>query len=393
METLERSHPWLRFSIDLRRAPHELWLRLGEAQSKCEHIAGVPLRPDTAARLHRVFLAKGALATTAIEGNTLSESEVLDLLDGKLQLPKSREYLGQEVENIVKACNAITAQVENASGALRVEQLTAFNRAVLEGLELPADTAPPGEIRRYGVTVGRYRGAPHEDCEPLLARMCSWLNEPVFLSPASDRIAFALLRAMLAHLYLAWIHPFGDGNGRTARLVEFFILIAAGVPSPAAHLLSNHYNQTRSQYYRQLQAASDSGGDVFPFIAYAATGFVDGLREQLKEIQAQQFDLTWQSFVEDSFGDRPSPSEIRQKHLVLDLGERGDWVPTAALPALTPRLAAAYANKQPKTVTRDLNSLARRDLLEKLGARVRAKRERIHAFLPVRKRAGAKPSF
>lgn len=50
---------------------------LGEAASKCEHIAGVPLRPSVAQELHRLYLAKGALATTAIEGNTLTENEVL----------------------------------------------------------------------------------------------------------------------------------------------------------------------------------------------------------------------------------------------------------------------------------------------------------------------------
>jgi len=83
-----------------------------------------------------------------------------------------------------------------------------------------------------------------------------------------------------------WIHPFGDGNGRTARLVEFQILLQAGIPSPAAHLLSNHYKQTRTEYYRQLATASRSGGNILPFIEYAVGGFVDGLKEQLALIRA-----------------------------------------------------------------------------------------------------------
>ena len=49
-------------------------------------------------------------------------------------------------------------------------------------------------------------------------------------------MAEGILKATLAHLYIAWIHPFGDGNGRTARLVEFMLLSRAGVPSPSAHL-------------------------------------------------------------------------------------------------------------------------------------------------------------
>src|SRR3989442_1040974 len=65
------------------------------------------------------------------------------------------------------------------------------------------------------------------------------------------------------------------------------------------HLLSNHYNQTRAEYCRQLKAASDSGGDVIPFIEYAVTGFVEGLREQLKIIRYQQWDMVWRNYVHE----------------------------------------------------------------------------------------------
>ncbi|MEZ0389969.1 MAG: Fic family protein, partial [Verrucomicrobium sp.] len=84
MRTFEKTHPWISFRVDLSRAPADLWLALGEASSKCEHIAKVPLRPATAELLHRLFLAKGVAATTAIEGNTLSEEEVLKAVEGKL---------------------------------------------------------------------------------------------------------------------------------------------------------------------------------------------------------------------------------------------------------------------------------------------------------------------
>ena len=73
MRTYETTHPWLTFQLDLRKARPQLWMMLGEAQSKCEHIARVPLRPQIAQELHQVYLVKGVLATTAIEGNTLSE--------------------------------------------------------------------------------------------------------------------------------------------------------------------------------------------------------------------------------------------------------------------------------------------------------------------------------
>ena len=92
-----------------------------------------------------------------------------------------------------------------------------------------------------------------------------------------DPLAFArgLTRALPAHLYIAWIHPFADGNGRTARLVEYQLLAGSGlVPTPAVHLLSNHYNLTRSYYYRVLDRSSRiRPWSPVEFIAYAVDGF------------------------------------------------------------------------------------------------------------------------
>jgi len=48
MRTFEQTHPWISFRIDSRQAAPSLWLLPGEAVSKCERLAGVPLRPATA---------------------------------------------------------------------------------------------------------------------------------------------------------------------------------------------------------------------------------------------------------------------------------------------------------------------------------------------------------
>ena len=63
--------------------------------------------------------------------------------------------------------------------------------------------------------------------------MCEWLNGSAFSGDGAMRIPVAIIKASLAHLYLAWIHPFGDGNGRTARLCEFLVLVTSGVPTSA----------------------------------------------------------------------------------------------------------------------------------------------------------------
>jgi Fic family protein len=158
------------------RAAPNLWIVLGEAASKCEDLAGVPLRPSVAQALHQLYLAKGALATTAIEGNTLTEKEVLQRIEGKLKLPPSKAYLGQEIDNIVKACNRIGEAAQKTDNGLSPDLVCEFNRWVLEKLP-PEENVIPGKIRPHSVLVGNvYRGAPPQDCEHLLARFCEWLE-------------------------------------------------------------------------------------------------------------------------------------------------------------------------------------------------------------------------
>jgi len=389
MRTYETTHPWIRFSFDQRQVSPKLWILLGEAQSKCEHIAGVPLRPTTAAELHRLYLAKGALGTTAIEGNTLTEKEVLDQLAGKLKLPPSKEYLGREIENIVKACDGILNELRVSGGVTEVfiDDIKKLNLQVLEGLPLNQGVAP-GEIRTYSVGIEGigYKGAPAEDCEYILNRLCEWLNTDFrILGDDEHGIVIALLKAIISHLYLAWIHPFGDGNGRTARLLEFKILLASGVPTPAAHLLSNFYNETRQEYYRQLTRASQSGGEVIPFIEYAVRGFVDGLRIQLRTIQDQQLDVVWRNYIHEKFKDLNKRSDVRHRHLALDISAQKEPIPLDELRNISPRIAAHYATLSPRALSRDIAFLVEMGLVEITPAGVRAKRETILSFLPFRR--------
>ena len=383
--TFMRTHPWIKFELDLRRFDSKLWMALGEAESKCEHIAGVPLQPDTADRLHLLYLAKGVRATTAIEGNTLSEEEVLERIEGKLPLPPSREYLGKEVDNIVKGCNDIKEKLlKGSEGELSTAEITAFNKTVLAGLELDKEVVP-GILRKHSVGVAGYRGAPAEDCEYLLNRMCEWLNAAEF-SPREHDITFSIIRAIAAHIYIAWIHPFGDGNGRTARLLEFKVLLSAGIPTPAAHLLSNHYNLTRTEYYRQLDYASKSKGDIVPFISYAVEGFVDGLRSQLKVVQQQQLLVAWRDYIYEHFRDKTGFINERLRKLVLDLSHHKEPVTLAKLNEVSPRVAALYATKTQRTIRRDVDELLSARLIRHEGRGYAANREIMLSFLPERSR-------
>jgi len=386
MRTYEKTHPWLKFELDASRLDYTTWLSLGEAVSKCEHIAGVPLSPDAAARLHSLYIARGALATTAIEGNTLTEEEVRRYLDNRLELPPSRQYLGQEIDNVIDACNRIGgAIIHDGKRELTVAEICAYNALVMKDLPLDEDVVP-GILRSHGVTVGRYRGAPAEDCEYLLGKFCEWLNGLAF--PPGLESAFSVLAAIAAHLLFVWIHPFADGNGRTARLIEFRFLLQAGFPTPAAHLLSNFYNQTRSEYYRQLDKASRSSEGMNGFIEYAVRGLVDQLREQLLTIREYQWDTTWENYVYQRLGGG-GPVLARRRNLVLELAkvkENEGWVQIPDISSLSVKTARAYLDVTTKTLSRDLHELIEMGLVRRSERAVRANREIILAFLP--RRAG-----
>lgn len=358
---------------------------LGEAKSKCEHLAGAPLKPAAARELYRVTLVRGALATTAIEGNTLTVDQANGILNGTYAAPPSRKYQEQELRNVLDALEGMSDQIVRREPiTLTTRLIKDFNRQILRDLPLD-DHVRPGTIRTDSVVVGNYRGAPAEDCEYLLDRLVEWLNGPTFRNDDPELLfAVTLAKAIYAHLYLAWIHPFGDGNGRTARLVEFAILADCGmVPLPAAHLLSNHYNLTRDQYYRELAKASASGGDTLSFLAYAITGFVDGIREAIGMVRYQQMQVSWVNYVHEQFSrEAASKATSRQRSLVLAM-PMGKAVPRSDLAGLTPKLAQLYASAGPRTLSRDLNHLVTMGLLRKCGSRgYEADSDVVRAFLP-----------
>lgn len=406
----QTSHRWLTFAINLDRASPRLWALLGQAVTLCEQVSGAVLPPAAVQKLRTLYLVKGAKATTAIENNTLTEEQVGQVLDGTLDLPPSQAYLGQEVRNILDALRDIQEQIEDGTPPrLTPEWIADANRSVLAGLGAHlAEGVVPGEVPAFPIGVGRYRAAPREDCGHLLDRLCRWLDEDdvpgpgvepeppdadrsgaraarsAFRDPRRRLLAQGILKATLAHLYIAWIHPFGDGNGRTARLVEFMLLVRAGVPFPSAQLMSNHFNRTRGQYYRELDRSSrarSGQGDVFGFAEYAAGGFVDGLVDQCRYVERVQMELAWEHFVFQRFRQqRQTPAARRRRDVVLSMSQMEEPVRKRRVPSLAPHLASQYAGKTYKTLTRDLNWLVAAGLIERGPDGYRARIERMRAF-------------
>ena len=188
--TWKRTHPWISFHIDLADGSPGFWMLLGEARSKCDHIRYVPLAEETAKTLNAVYFAKGVNVTTAIEGNTLSEEEVLQRLAGQLELPLSKEYLGKEIDNMISAYNGIADRVR------RGKSRSPWHRNPLPA-EPPDPRRPGSRPRRRGGQAApsqrRCRSvprAPDEDVPELLGEAigCDRLGGGQFDLPARDHL-------------------------------------------------------------------------------------------------------------------------------------------------------------------------------------------------------------
>lgn len=374
-------YPWITFEVDLNRMSPTFWMLLGEARSKCSHLGRVPLPKAYADQLHIVSLAKGAHATTAIEGNTLSEDSVREIVEGRSIA--GSEYQVRELQNVLNAYNWVLDEIRQGRRPSLTPGLIAnFNRMVLDGLEDLGEHVVGGEIRTDSVTVGPYRAPDAVDCEDLLEKMCEWLNGSGFAGEGQMRLPTAIIRASMAHLYLAWIHPFGDGNGRTARLCEYLVLVTSGVPTSAAHLISNHCNDTRHEYYGQLRYAGESGGDVSRFLEYCVEGFVSGLTDQLQIVYDRQVRLTWHEHVAEQVTGRHVEMRERRSLIANTLLGSG-VVDKKDIPRLTPDLAAAYASCTPKTLTRDLNQLVELELIAERDGGFAAREDVLLNLLPL----------
>lgn len=212
------------------------------------------------------------------------------------------------------------------------------------------EAAAPGEYRHvqnYIVnSITReviYTPPPALEVPQLMADLAGWLREETGIHP--------VLVAGIAQFELVDIHPFLDGNGRTARLFSTLCLYRTGYDFKRLFTISEFYDRNRPAYYRALQGTRERNLDLTGWLEY----FTAGLGAQLSEVQARGEGLIRQ----DVLGLRYGLSE-RQKQAIQLAGEKekfGIQDLEQVCPGVTRR-----------TLQRELKELVEKGLLRVEGA-------------------------
>jgi Fic family protein len=144
-----------------------------------------------------------------------------------------------------------------------------------------------GRFRREDVKVGDVEGdqvVVHHyppawlQVEPEVEALLRWIEEgKVRGDGADDPWVHPVIQAGIAQHRLVWIHPFVDGNGRSARMFTTMLLYQRGYDFKYLFELSSYYNRDRDAYYQALRTA-DTTGDYTKWLTYGLVPLAVGLR-------------------------------------------------------------------------------------------------------------------
>jgi Fic family protein len=240
-----------------------------------ETICDLPILPRLASSIKPEIMYSSISGTAAIEGNPISQEDVKRIAEGESVDGYSQKDK-QEILNLIEAYDLLSGiKPSSASFQLTEDLIRTLHTLVTH--DIPHEHNKPGKYRDGLVRVGsKAHGGVYtppriiEDIRNLMGVFIEWINcdEVVALNP--------FVRAALAHYYFCIIHPFWDGNGRTARLLETVILETSNVRYTPREL-SNYYYRNVDEYYIAFSQSIRLKRDTTPFLVFSLTGAVSSL--------------------------------------------------------------------------------------------------------------------
>jgi Fic family protein len=267
--------------------------------------ADVTKRSRWICSLRRQVRASAIESSTSIEGFSVSPEEALALTSGR-RLPDQSDK-----DQLAVACYA---QAMDHVGTLAVDPSFRWLDRVILDLHFQAcyfqRDKDPGLWRTgpVGVTGAdgslEYRGPDAEDVVPLMDEVLAWLSKE---EAGTD----VVVKAAMAHLNMTSVHPFRDGNGRIARIVQSLVLARGGLGAPEFFSIEEYLGKHTSDYYAALR--NTQGGSYQPerdatgWVAFCLEAHISQARRRLAQVE--QAAARWQS-LDDLVARRGWPDRI-----------------------------------------------------------------------------------
>lgn len=265
--------------------PHDLRLLnpsfsspLLDVLTDLEHLRRLEIKPTTPApvfsQLKQVFHLLESLASARIEGN---HTTLADYVEARVNAADGRADAIQEIANIEHAMDAVEGSVSPGM-PLGEHLLRGLHAMTVDSLVREGDRTPGA----YRITPVRIAQADHTPPDAL--HVPGYMEELVAFVNRDDPKKYDLMKVALAHHRFAWIHPFGNGNGRVVRLFTYALLIKYGfrVSGDDGRLLNPAavFCADRERYYAML-ALADTGTEAAleAWCTYVLTGIRDELNK------------------------------------------------------------------------------------------------------------------
>ncbi len=241
-------------------------------------LEAVRLRSDWISEVRQRTHVQEALASVQIEGNSLTLEEAFALAQ---ELPR-RQLRDSEQEfcNYLNSFEAIEGLRGKRDEPLTKSDLLNLHRILVSGVRGGDRFA--GRFRKEEVTIGdiangkttvHYVPPRWHQVETEVDALLAWIERTKERGHgADDPWVHPVMQAGIVQHRLAWIHPFVDGNGRTARMFTTLLLYQRGYDFKYLFELSAYYNRKRDAYYEALRTA-DQSHDYTEWLTYFLGGF------------------------------------------------------------------------------------------------------------------------
>lgn len=257
-----------------------------------DRIRGTRILPEAEASIRLRASVESIHSSTSIEGNTLSTNEVRAIITSNKILSK-KEYAEIEVQNYKKALDYIDKR-RYGSTEITLADILELHRIITDRL---LDKTRNGKIRKNPVYIENqdheilYEAIDAEKVEGTLIELLDWVNTNQFsIHP--------VIIAAIIHFRIVAIHPFSDGNGRTARALTSLFLALNQYDCNGALVLDSYYASDRKAYYAILQLlngknyTSSIKSDLTPWLEYFTDGFITSLHVLDAEIRIINLAIT-----------------------------------------------------------------------------------------------------